>query len=110
MGPEVCYNMQYYNYCPRSDADCKFVHPKNRQRKQARRQITGNYYHNRYQEPNGYNNEDFFWIQSKAMEYGNANEERSEETEYVSSTVPTIPAHVPPCTSTPTPIPPHTPS
>merc|ERR1712215_663997 len=60
MGPEVCYNMQYYNYCPRSDADCKFVHPKNRQRKQARRQITGNYYHNRYQEPDGYNNEDFF--------------------------------------------------
>ena len=39
------------------------------------------------------------------MEYGNANEERSEDTEYVSSTVPTIPAHVPTCTSTPTSIP-----
>jgi len=65
--PEVCYNMQYYNYCPRSDADCKFVHPKNIQniqRKQARRQNTGNYYHNyyqnRYQELDGYDKEDFF--------------------------------------------------
>ena len=60
--PEVCYNIQYYNYCSRTDADCKFVHPKNRQRKQVRRQNTGNYYqkYNRYQEPTGYNNEDFF--------------------------------------------------
>ena len=36
--PEVCYNIQYYNYCPRTDTDCKFVHPKNRQGKQVREQ------------------------------------------------------------------------
>ena len=39
------------------------------------------------------------------MEYGNANEERSKDTEYVSSTIPTIPAHVPTCISTPASIP-----
>ena len=51
--PEVSYNIQYYKYCQRTDAECKFVHPKNRQRKQVRRQNTGNDYQKyiRYQEP-----------------------------------------------------------
>ena len=70
--PEVCYNIQYYNYCQRTDADCKFVHPKNRQRKQVRRQNTGNYYqkYNRYQEPTGYNNEDFFGYSQRPWSMG----------------------------------------
>ena len=63
---EVCYNIQYNDYCPRMDKDCKLVHPKNRQGKQERKQNPGNCYqkYSRYQEQTGYNNgynkEDFF--------------------------------------------------
>merc|ERR1712121_126845 len=55
--PEVYYNIQYYNYCPRTDTDCKFVHPKNRQGKQVRKQNLGSYNqkYNKNQEPSGCN-------------------------------------------------------
>ena len=39
--PEVCYSMWYQSYCSRRD--CKFVHPRNMQRKQ------------RNQDPRSYN-------------------------------------------------------
>jgi len=60
--PKVCYDIQFYNYCARTDKECKFVHPKNKQRGRVRERNPGNNYGNygRYQETTEYNDEDFF--------------------------------------------------
>ena len=70
--PQVCYNIQSYNYCARTDKECKFVHPKNRQGGRVREQNPGNYYrnYNRYQETTGYNNEDFFGYSQRPWDMG----------------------------------------
>ena len=60
--PKVCYDIQFYNYCARTDKECKFVHPKNKQKGRVRERNPGNNYGNygRYQETTEYNDEDFF--------------------------------------------------
>ena len=71
--PELCYSIWYQSQCSRRD--CKFVHPRNIQRKQRRNQDPRAYNaKNKYHENYGYDNEGFFWLSTRPMEYENANE------------------------------------